>query len=618
MKDGTSRHLQLLADHVESGAHVVLRGHLGDAVLVDEEVKEELWAIGHLLAENAGMESVLAANRADGLHRLGGSDEEEVAGLLGRLRGPDEEDVAFGPTTGPGIARSVRLLLRQQEMSVAIVLRDAATLIGGEAEQSRETLSILVEAMAQAELAGRSSRPVQPRNTLILYGTPTSPAVDQLAAIPGVVEQDVEPPDRSEREATLRYIATGFYGAAEERPGEGDLKSLARVTHGYSLSGLEQLRRRSHAVCIPASRPESLYRAARGERTSTPIERVGVDEIVGMLEEEIIGQPQAIAKIHTLLERGRWRSANRPPGATVTRPMATLVLHGPSGVGKTETGLILAEAVLGSRDAVRRIDCAEFQADHDTARLTGAPPGYIGYEDGGVLSDALQESATVIVLDEFDRGPPRLAEMLLGILDAGRLTDGRGRTATFENAILILTTNAGSDEIDQSKSGLDQAPGTDEVLGRSATRLEELVKTRRARQDPDLPPGEPVRSEGLGSNALWSRIQDSLVGYDILRREAFDRIVERACTHLGENLGDEYGIRPAFAADRFAARLFERMPDRWDGRSIFPRVQEFLEVPAREVLEAKRDTLPAGTELPFVPDEAGRAQWQGALPAAQV
>ncbi len=285
--------------------------------------------------------------------------------------------------------------------------------------------------------------------------------------------------------------------------------------------------------------------------------------------------------------------------------MATLVLHGPPGVGKTETGLILAEALLGSRDAVRRIDCAEFQADHDTARLTGAPPGYIGYEDGGVLSDALQESAAVIVLDEFDRGPPRLAEMLLGILDAGRLTDGRGRTATFENALLILTTNAGSDESVGFKSNLEQAPTTEELLEAATANLEEKVKSRWL----SLPgeEGELPTMNGLGSPALWSRIQTSLVGYDILRHRAFDEIVANACRHLAINLGDEYGLRLGFAEHDFAAIVFEQLPEAWDGRRINPLIQQYIEMPAREELERIAGEALAGTEIRFTPGTGGRA-----------
>jgi ATP-dependent Clp protease ATP-binding subunit ClpA len=343
---------------------------------------------------------------------------------------------------------------------------------------------------------------------------------------------------------------------------------------------------------------------------------------MSMLEDEIVGQPHAMDRIQELLERGRWRSANRPPGSMPTRPMATMVLHGPTGVGKTETGYILADAIAGSRNAVRRIDCAEFQ-EHDTARLTGAPPGYVGYEDGGVLTDALEADAAIIVLDEFDRGGPRLAEMLLGILDAGRLTDGRGRTFSFENAILILTTNAGSGQEEKAEdpaatvsAGAPMAavaviegradtaagngaagetlPSTDDLLERSATALRTRLET-------------PAAEEGLGSPALWSRLQDSLVGYDYLRRDALKAMIEKSCRHLGANLGDEFGVGVKFAVERFAGTIADRLPPdgEWDGRRIAPLVNTLLERPAREQLS--RGGFDTGAEATFVPDENGVA-----------
>jgi len=371
----------------------------------------------------------------------------------------------------------------------------------------------------------------------------------------------------------------------------------------------------------PISRPETLFREARREQLGTPINRVGVGTIMSMLEDEIVGQPQAMDAIQELLERGRWRSANRPPGSLVTRPMATMVLHGPTGVGKTETGYILADAIAGSRNAVRRIDCAEFQQEHDTARLTGAPPGFVGYEDGGALSEALEADAAIIVLDEFDRGGPRLAEMLLGVLDAGRLTDGRGRTFGFENAILILTTNAGSAQSEGRSDGNARTEvgetiavgaatagggewasgnggatplGSEELLARGAAKLKSRLE-------------KSTLDGGLGSPALWSRLQDSLVGYDYLRRDALKAMIEKSCRHLGANLGDEFGLDVRFAVERFVSVISDRLPPdgEWDGRKIFPLVNDMLERPARERLGQGGFDL--GEETTFVPDETGRA-----------
>src|SRR6187549_3166011 len=198
----TSRHLDLLADHVRAGAHVVLRGHLGDAVLLEGKLKDETWAVGKVLVERAGIDTVLTANQADGLRRVAGESSERVGELLAELRGGDET-VGLGPASAVGLARSIRVLLKQEEMAVAIVLQSASTLIADGVEQGRETLVTLLEAMTEAELTGDPGDPIRPRNTLVVHGTPTSAGVEQLAALPGVVEQTVEPADRAERLTAL-------------------------------------------------------------------------------------------------------------------------------------------------------------------------------------------------------------------------------------------------------------------------------------------------------------------------------------------------------------------------------------------------------------------------------
>lgn len=611
----TSRHLRALADHVQAGAHVVLRGHLGDEVLIEGDVYEELWAIAALLRKEAGIEAVVVVNQADGPHCLDESQDAEVARVL-REEVAAEAEPDMGAELGARgalhVAHVVRALLRQQEMSMAVIVQDGAAVGDRRDEQERQALGVVVEAMAEAGFCSREGEaPV--RNALVVYGAPPSVLAEQMAAVPGVVEQTVDAPDRAERLATLRRLAPGFYGGARAAS-EADVESLARITHGYSLRGLEQLRRRSHAVQMPLSRPESLYRAARRERSGTPINRVGVPTIMRMLEEEIAGQPTAMAKIEELLERGRWRSANRPPGATIGRPMATMVLHGPAGVGKTETGYILAEAIAGNRNAVRRIDCGEFQQDHDTARLIGAPPGYVGYEDGGALSDIEEEEAAIIVLDEFDRGPARLGEMLLGILDAGRLTDGRGRTVSFQNAVLVMTTNAGTLD-PQDAAALHGASEVEEMIGEKLDRgggelavdalpsSDVLLHESRAALRRKLEMAGPAE---LGSRALWSRLQDSLVGYDYLRRDALEAIVKKSCRHLAANLGDEYDVRPVFAVERFVETIAGLLPGdgEWDGRTVAPYVQRLIERPVREELErASAAGVAPGSELRFAPSE---------------
>jgi len=581
----TSRHLDSIADRVRSGAHLVLRGHLGDEVLVEGKPVEEAWGIADALSRRAGIERVFVASQADGLYCQDPHEEEVAAEFFGRLR--DQHVAEYGDLgaalydgTPTMVAAATRLLLRQAEQPVAIVIRDGGDLFGGASEQGRAALGLLLEAMAEASFVPAPGGG-EVRNALIVYGQPDGPAIERIASLPGVVEEVVEAPNRAERLAGLRHMAKSFFrGDNGGRPAEEDIESLAGLTDGYSLRELIQLCRGSHAFELPATRPQALYRRSRSESAKTPIGEIGVERIMAALETEIFGQPAALEKIREQLTVGQWRPASRPARSRSTRPMATMVLHGPTGVGKTETSLILAEAIGGIREAIVRIDCAELRSEHDVARLLGAPPGFVGYDDGGALTEALERDAAVIVFDEFDMAPA-LTELLLGILDAGRLTDGRGRTATFENALLVFTTNLGF-KGGESKIRYEDPPTPGALLARSAEKLERRISGQAG--------------DGFGSPALWSRLQGSLVGYDILREEALAAMVDRACENLERNLADELGHRLALDRDGFANEVQAHLTLGWDGRSVAAEIQRTIETPVRLRLERNGVPRRGGSE----------------------
>jgi ATP-dependent Clp protease ATP-binding subunit ClpC len=157
------------------------------------------------------------------------------------------------------------------------------------------------------------------------------------------------------------------------------------------------------------------------------------------LHGRVIAQNEAIEKIARAVRRAR--AGLKDP----KRPIGSFIFMGPTGVGKTELAKTLAEFMFGSEDALIKIDMSEFMERHAAARLVGAPPGYVGYEEGGQLTEAVRrKSYSVILLDEIEKAHPDVFNMLLQILEDGKLTDAKGRTVDFRNTIVIMTSNVGA------------------------------------------------------------------------------------------------------------------------------------------------------------------------------
>ena len=171
-------------------------------------------------------------------------------------------------------------------------------------------------------------------------------------------------------------------------------------------------------------------------------ERQKLLHMADALSKRVIGQPEAVRRVTETILRSR-AGLSDP-----NRPYGSFLFLGPTGVGKTELTKALAEFLFDSDDAMIRIDMSEFMEKHSVARLIGAPPGYVGYEEGGYLTEAVRRKPySVILLDEVEKAHPDVFNVLLQVLDDGRMTDGQGRTVDFKNTVIVMTSNLGSQEI---------------------------------------------------------------------------------------------------------------------------------------------------------------------------
>ncbi|NLY55807.1 MAG: ATP-dependent Clp protease ATP-binding subunit [Firmicutes bacterium] len=217
--------------------------------------------------------------------------------------------------------------------------------------------------------------------------------------------------------------------------------------------------------------------------TGIPVTRLAEDEserllrLEEILHKRVVGQKEAVSAVAKAIRRARAGLKNPK------RPIGSFIFLGPTGVGKTELARALAEAMFGDEDAMIRIDMSEYMERHAVARLIGAPPGYVGYDEGGQLTEKVRRKPySVVLFDEIEKAHPEVFNVLLQVLEDGRLTDGRGRTVDFRNTILIMTSNVGAADIKKSALGFraggeDQAK--DEYEKMKSRVLEELRRTFR-------------------------------------------------------------------------------------------------------------------------------------------
>jgi ATP-dependent Clp protease ATP-binding subunit ClpC len=210
-------------------------------------------------------------------------------------------------------------------------------------------------------------------------------------------------------------------------------------------------------------------------QTGIPVKRLGVDDkklIVQMadeLKQRIIGQDEAVDALATVIKRSRTGVSSHK------KPVGSFMFLGPTGVGKTETVKALAEYMFGDTDSMIRIDMSEYQEKFNVSRLVGSPPGYVGHEDGGQLTEAVRRKPhSVILFDEIEKAHPDVFNTLLQVLDDGRLTDSGGRLVDFTNSIIIMTSNVGARKLAEFGTGIGFQ--SESTLAQKSGKIEGVIK----------------------------------------------------------------------------------------------------------------------------------------------
>lgn len=369
-----------------------------------------------------------------------------------------------------------------------------------------------------------------------------------------------------------------------EKGGMEDLPAL-RETEKKLEADIIELNRTWDRAVAPALGAEDIAEVI-SMWTGIPLMQVAEsesDRLLRMdeaLKEMIIGQDDAISVISSAVRRSR--SGLKDPN----RPIGSFMFLGPTGVGKTELTKALAKYMFGSEDALIQIDMSEFMERHSTSRLTGAPPGYVGFDDAGQLTEAVRRRPySIVVFDELDKAHPEVQNILLQIMEEGHLTDATGKKVDFRNTIIIMTSNIGADLIRRQTSfGFTLNP--DDRSADSANYDEMRKKLLDQLK-------KSFRPEFI--NRL-----DSVIVFRMLGLEDMIRITELEIAKLGERLADQE-LKLIVSPEAVEKLTNEGFDPEMGARPIRRIIQQQVEDKLADVLLANR--YPAGTELYFTLDE---------------
>ncbi len=464
----------------------------------------------------------------------------------------------------------IRQALRQAETPVAMIIDFGDKFFSDPqrlSDAERETITLLKKIAREAaflqdgQLEGR-------KNCLVIVA-------EQLAAVPpwlllgnSFVSLRLPKPSVAERRRFVELFCNRFHeGAAisaEDRPKK--LEQLTDNTDGLTLWDLNTMLRMSVAEKISVRKPKKLAEAYKfGPRDDDPWEKLDdakIREARERLEARVFGQPQAVdAVLKTLSCAVGGISCS--PAATEGGQPKVLVFCGPTGVGKTELAKSLSELLFGDESAFARFDMSEFRQDHSDQRLIGSPPGYVGSEEGGQLTNRCFEAPfSLYLFDEVDKAHPRVLDLFLQILEDGRLTDSRGKTAFFSKACLVFTSNIGGSTLDATLS----------------------------RPNEDLPDYPTIRDhylnevrrhfiEKIERPELLNRFGGNIVVFDIIRPEHVPAICRKFLALCTLSAQEKHGVRMEFG-DGIVQMICQFMRQRENfemgGRRIKTLIQELV------------------------------------------
>ncbi|MFF7454494.1 AAA family ATPase [Kitasatospora sp. NPDC008115] len=550
---------------------------------------------------------------ADGADGADGSGEDDgEPDMMDRLR-----DTMVGVVQHPG-------------PPIALVVPYAGRIGSPQAPAAGEVARLL----AAAEELGHVARPVQGATAVTPYNT-VFWVVERQEELPrefavgsrALRVINVPQPPHDQRLAAARHVVGGLarYQAATGGPSLTDdetevaAKALADSSHGMGSSEVMAIGRMALDRSIPVQRLDEAARLYRIGVLDNPWATAALRERIAggeeFLNSRVIGQPHAVRRTLEIFMRSAAGLNGAQASSSPSRPRGTLFLSGPTGVGKTELAKGVAEMILGKDARPIRFDMSEFAEEHARDRLIGAPPGFVGHDAGGELTNAVRANPmSVLLFDEIDKANPRLFDLFLQILEDGRLTDGRGATVYFTECVLIFTSNLGVKAVvadDPANGAAGEGTGATEAAGDGAggtgaggtgaggTRAggtgataPRTTKREFNRHDESALVRQGLReafddffNDQIKRPELRNRFGDNFIPMDFMQEKWVPRILDKAIASVAARVQEVHGAALTLSDDAWEVLRVEatRRLDH-GGRGVLTAVESALVNPlAKEV-----------------------------------
>ena len=475
--------------------------------------------------------------------------------------------------------RQLRRELQQTERDTVVVLDDLDALLSSSLESPRELLAELVALLQQEAVDGIATAESDGFTRL----TERFPAIQrQLSVVP------VSAPDQREVAEIVAGVAQAYaqhHGVAYPA---GVLEAAIRLSGRHEPRGqfpAKALTLIDAAGSRASRRAESVVTELRvaeilAERVGIPAQRLLLSDGDRLLQlEDYVGR--RLVGHHAIVQRIAQVIRRNYAGFGGQRPIGSFLFLGPTGVGKTELARLLADFLFLDRNALVRLDMSEFSESHSVARLIGAPPGYVGFEAGGQLIQTVQQHPhRIVLLDEIEKAHRDVLQLLLQVLEDGRLTDGRGQVADFSQAVIVMTSNLGSEAYGRDYATIGFGGADREAWAR---HNDEITQRVLGKAQSELP------------LELWNRIDERLV-FDRLDEDQVSAIARRLIAASSEHLEREKGIRYR-VTDEVIAHLIQSggYDPALGARPMRAAIQRFVEAAVADKLLRgqidKRETL---------------------------